>query len=399
MGVLVGGLISLGLIGDTVSVNSLNNSTAFTVAVAVGTTQQITVSGDGDELAGVNLGSDKNLDLLIYKQVSNDATATLVEVQTNWLEFTPGITIPVVGTLLGSWSGADLQLKPFDGGATYYVVVGNQGNLLDLGVLTQINVQTESSILTSSAVTGEPASGNVIENDSGLGQSITVTTVDGNSISGSTIIEGEYGNLLISSNGDYTYTPFENTNGIGQTDEFEYTINDGSGNTDTAILSIEITSDYTPPAPAAVSMSASSFTLADDTDDAIELPDTSLITSTEGLDILSFDGANQVISLSDLIQPEVLDIIDISGIGANTLNVAANDIDSTIYVKGDSDDTVDLGNVGADLSDTDGSGNATIWINTQTTTSDADGQQYNVWALSTDSATQVNIDVDITNII
>ena len=122
-----------------------------------------------------------------------------------------------------------------------------------------------------------------------------------------------------------------------------------------------------------------SFTIADDTDEAIELPDTSFITSTEGLDILSFDGANQVISLSDLIQPEVLDIIDISGIGANTLNVAANDVDSTIYVRGDNDDTVNL--------------EGDSWSNVEQTASG--GEVYNVWQSADDVSTQIYIDNNV----
>ncbi len=372
----VGGLISLGLIGDTVQVDLLADSTAFTVAVAAGTTQQITVSGDGNELAGVNLGNDKNLDLLIYKQEQNDATATLVDVQTNWLEFTPGITIPIVGTLLGSWSSVnDLQLEPFDGGATYYVVVGNQGNLLDLGALTRINVQTESSILTSYTVAGESIIGNVIDNDDGVGQSLTVTTVNGDFIDGSISIAGDYGTLVIDSNGNYTYTSFENIDGIGQTDEFEYTVNDGNDNTDTATLSITINSDGQ--APAAARMSANSFTLADDTA-SIELPDTLLTTSSEGVDTLSFEGSGQIISLSDIMQP---DIIDIGGNGANTLNIATEDVEATIYVNGDNDDTVNL--------------EGDSWINIGQTTSE--GEMYNVWQSSND--TQVHIDTDIVNII
>jgi hypothetical protein len=375
----VGSLISLGLIGDTVSVNLLTASTAFTVDVATGTTQQITVSGGGDELLGVNLGTDKDLDLLIYRQVDGSNQASLVQVQTNWLDYSPGIA----GALLGSWEGAPLQLNTFSGGATYYVVVGNAGTLLDLGALTRINVETDSSILTDSnnlIVDATPIIGNVTSNDDGVGQAITVTSVNGDPVSGETTIVGDYGTLVIDSNGSYTYTPTKNVSGIGQTDEFEYTIDDGNGNTDNATLSIDITSDYTPPVPfSARMMLENSFTLADDAD-AIDLPQMSLLVSDEGFDILSFEGADQAISLADIMQP---DIIDISGIGANILNIAAEDINSAIYVQGDSDDTVNL----------EGDG----WSNVEQTTLGTD--IYNAWQLGEDVSTQIYIDTNITNVI
>ena len=143
-----------------------------------------------------------------------------------------------------------------------------------------------------------------------------------------------------------------------------------------------------------------SFIFADDSsDDTIELPDTSLTFSSEGLDVLSFEGADQVISLADLMQPETLDIIDISGLGANTLNVAAEDISSTLYIKGDSDDTVDLGGAGDDLSDTDGASNPSSWIDTGVDVTDTSGQAYNVWQLDNDISTQIYIDTNITNVI
>jgi len=263
-----------------------------------------------------------------------------------------------------------------------------------------MNVQSVASeLIDSDNFNTVVSTGNVITNDDGDGQTITVTAVDGEPVNGSTPITGDYGILVIGSDGAYSYTPNEDASGIDQTDDFVYTINDGNGNTDTATLSIAINSDGQ--APAAGRMSFSSFTLADDTDDAIELPDISLITSSEGLDILSFEGSDQVVSLADLIQP---DVIDISGIGANTLTVQAADIANSgvstpIYIKGDGDDTVDLGGIGADLNDKDESGNPSTWIDTGNDVTDTAGQQYNVWQLDNDITTQVYIDIDVTNVI
>lgn len=241
------------------------------------------------------------------------------------------------------------------------------------------------------------STGNVITNDDGDGQTMTVTTVNGIGVGGSTTIEGNYGNLVIDASGEYVYTPTKDASGIDQTDEFEYTVSDANGNTDTATLSIAINSDGQAPALVTAPISTNTFTIA--IDDTIELPDTLLTLSDEGLDVLSFEGADQVISLADLMQPETLDIIDISGLGANTLNVAAEDISSTLYIKGDSDDTVDLGGAGDDLSDTDGASNPSSWIDTGVDVTDTGGQAYNVWQLDNDISTQIYIDTNITNVI
>ena len=126
---------------------------------------------------------------------------------------------------------------------------------------------------------------------------------------------------------------------------------------------------------AAVSGKVANYSI--NTEDTVYLPeDTSLATSAEGIDVLSFEGADQVISLADIMQPEV---IDINGTGANTLNVAVEDVDSAIYVKGGSDDTVNL----------EGSNWSTV---EQTTLGD---QVYDIWQSSNDSLIEVYIDPNI----
>ncbi|GAF53503.1 hypothetical protein [Psychrobacter sp. JCM 18900] len=94
-------------------------------------------------------------------------------------------------------------------------------------------------------------------------------------------------------------------------------------------------------------------------------------------------------------------MLDIGGTGANALLVQAADIANSgtsdpIYVKGNSDDTVDLGGVGADLSDTDGANSPSVWIDSGTDVTDTNGQVYNVWQLDSNAATQIYIDTDIT---
>jgi len=133
-------------------------------------------------------------------------------------------------------------------------------------------------------------------------------------------------------------------------------------------------------------------------DIAYNISDVSLINLGDGVDAINLTGAGQTLSLSDIFQTEVLDI---GGTGANALLVQAADIansgtSDSIYVKGNSDDTVDLGGVGANLSDTDGANSPSVWVDAGTDVTDTNGQVYNVWQLDSNAATQIYIDTDIT---
>uniref|UniRef100_UPI003325B6C0 Ig-like domain-containing protein n=1 Tax=Psychrobacter sp. TB55-MNA-CIBAN-0194 TaxID=3140445 RepID=UPI003325B6C0 len=394
----VGGLLNLGVLSDTIDVSVLGSNSGLTFVVPNNSTEQVTVDGTGSAFLDLSLLGDTNFDLVVYRVEEGSTDAVLVYEEVNWLVSSGGI-------LGASWSANELVLPEFEGGGTYYVTLGNASGLLNVSLLGSLSISTVSDVVTNyspdEGVDGTVA-GNVIT-DLGADGTDTAATgtvvsaVDGLAVIDGTEIVGNYGMLTINSDGSYNYAANSTFTGTyGDVDVFEYTITAPNGESSSANL--EITIDYDSESGAAAGrVSASSFTLADDAA-SIDIPDTSLTVSSEGLDVLSFESEDQTISLSDIFE---VDVIDISGIGANTLTVQAADITTSdaIYVRGDSDDTVDLGNIGTDLSDTDGSGNAATWVNTQTTTSDADGQQYNVWALSTDSATQVNIDVDITNVI
>ncbi|AGP49372.1 hypothetical protein PSYCG_09360 [Psychrobacter sp. G] len=107
----------------------------------------------------------------------------------------------------------------------------------------------------------------------------------------------------------------------------------------------------------------------------------------EGSDVFNVTGSGQTISLSDFFETEV---IDISGTGANTLNIGEEDITGSemsnpIYIRGDGDDTVHL------------QGND--WSNTGQNVNDNAGQTYDVWQIDNSFSSQVYIDTEIANII
>tara|TARA_R110002124_G_scaffold130297_1_gene292184 strand:+ start:1612 stop:5448 length:3837 start_codon:yes stop_codon:yes gene_type:complete len=124
-------------------------------------------------------------------------------------------------------------------------------------------------------------------------------------------------------------------------------------------------------------------------DIAYNISDVSLINLGDGFDTINLTGSGQTLSLSDIFQTEALDI---GGTGANTLLVQAADVinagtTNPIYVRGGSDDTVDLGSNGNDLSDVGGT-----WSNVGA----APDTGYDVWQLGNDTSKQIYIDTDIT---
>ena len=266
---------------------------------------------------------------------------------------------------------------------------------------------TEYSFANDTVVTG-----NVIDpdpsatNESGEDTINPITTLDmiassnnSNSVPTATelngvdalFIDGEYGVLIINENGDYTYTANGDYESSGQSDTFTYTISDGT-NSVTADLVIDLgfTVDMAG-GDDVVNITnniVQSFLVGlDDSANTINL-DSALnvsIIGGDGVDTINLTGSSQTLSLSDIFQTEVLDI---SGTGANTLlvqtaDIANSGVSSPIYVKGDSDDTVDL--------------EGDSWSNVAQATSE--GETYNVWQSGSDISTQIYIDTDITNII
>ncbi|QOD11838.1 hypothetical protein IEE84_07895 [Psychrobacter sp. 28M-43] len=378
----VGGLLNLGLLADTINVGLLSGSNVLSFNVAENTTQQVTVDGSGDALANLSVIGDPNFDLIVYKD-NGDGFATEVQTVENWLVYQPGELLPIPQR--PTWSANDLALSEFEGGDIYYVTLGNNGGLLDVSLLSSLTIRTTLDEITSynpPATVIASTAGNVITDIGADGTDVITSGTVVSSVNGLSIevdgrdINGIYGTLTINPDGSYNYVANESfTGAYGDVDRFEYTITADNGESSTA--SLDITLDYNTNSGTFAARSISldeSFTLA--IDDAIEIPDTSLITSTEGLDILSFEGADQVISLADMMQP---DIIDIDGIGANTLNVAVSDVESAIYIRGDSDDTVDL--------------KGDSWSNVEQTASG--GEVYNVWQSADDVSTQIFIDNNV----
>jgi len=142
-------------------------------------------------------------------------------------------------------------------GLTGYVddVLGALTEALLNNTLTLIQDTSVTVTLTEHGFSDDgTVSGNVINPDEGAegepgedtvvpGTEVTqVVSGDGTVVElvdGTATVEGEYGTLVINANGSYTYTPNGDLSSVGQTEEFTYTISDGTNSVE-ANLSITI---------------------------------------------------------------------------------------------------------------------------------------------------------------
>jgi VCBS repeat-containing protein len=120
---------------------------------------------------------------------------------------------------------------------------------------------------SGSTLENQILNGNVIGNDSDPdGDSLTISALNGNASIGTQVTLNSGALLTLNSNGSYAYNPNGQFNYLidGQTtgDSFSYTISDGRGGTDTAIVTITINgvSDVvTPPPPPPVDLDPAQY--------------------------------------------------------------------------------------------------------------------------------------------
>lgn len=120
---------------------------------------------------------------------------------------------------------------------------------------------------SGSTLENQILNGNVIGNDSNPdGDSLTISALNGNASIGTQVTLNSGALLTLNSNGSYAYNPNGQFNYLidGQTtgDSFSYTISDGRGGTDTAIVTITINgvSDVvTPPPPPPVDLDPAQY--------------------------------------------------------------------------------------------------------------------------------------------
>ncbi|MDH4651350.1 Ig-like domain-containing protein, partial [Pseudomonas sp. BN606] len=120
--------------------------------------------------------------------------------------------------------------------ATYTVSDGNLTDTAELSFADVIPVNDASVLVadTNSVAEDNPATGNVLGNDSDVDNTLTVASftingVPGSFTAGSSAVIAGVGTLSIAANGNYTFTPVQNWN--GDVPQVTYTTNTGSNST------------------------------------------------------------------------------------------------------------------------------------------------------------------------
>jgi VCBS repeat-containing protein len=217
---------------------------------------QATVLGTNSLNFEVEEGHTQDLTFTFDALVSADVLGEYQVVVQKWDETTQswttidgsaeGGTILEIGLLSGGSFGVEQELDP----GTYRAFLTYEG--VGLSVLSSLEVTgTDFDHTEIGGYDPEPVSGNVITDVNAEGQAddvnpgTIVQSVNGVSVAeGGTPIEGEHGSLTINPDGSYTYTPNADGEGIGQVDQFEYTLFDPeTGETSTATLHVQIDSE------------------------------------------------------------------------------------------------------------------------------------------------------------
>ena len=196
------------------------NSNNLQSVVATSAWQRVSITFTGDGNANSNVA--------LMRSASQSAAGTLEfwGAQLN-SGSTPGAYVATTGTAIDTTTTVT---TPSVIGATLSVAVtGAQAG------------QPPTAVADAAAVTASGnlvASGNVLSNDTDpAGLPLSVVSVNGVTISGTTTIAGLYGALSIGANGAYSYTLNPNAPGLGSgqtaTDAFSYVLSDGQTYTTT----------------------------------------------------------------------------------------------------------------------------------------------------------------------
>ncbi|MCU8014024.1 retention module-containing protein, partial [Shewanella sp. SM74] len=170
-----------------------------------------------------------------------DNTLSVVSFTVNGDTVAAGTTVELEGGNLVINTDGSYTFTPNENWNGQVPVITYTTNTGSTATLT-INVTPvdDASVLandTNTVAEDSIATGNVLDNDSDVDNTLSVVsfTVNGDTVAAGTTVELEGGNLVINTDGSYTFTPNENWN--GQVPVITYTTNTGS----TATLTIEVT--------------------------------------------------------------------------------------------------------------------------------------------------------------
>ncbi|WP_160116980.1 BapA/Bap/LapF family large adhesin [Acinetobacter chinensis] len=244
-------------------------------------------------------------------------------------------------------------------------------------VETDIAITEHHTSQTPIITTVGEATGNVITDvdpstgKDNLAAGSVVTKVNGDTVSGATVITGLYGKLTINADGSYTYKPDANLANIGKSDVFSYTVTDPvTGKEDTADLTIDIgTTSGATVASLKMASAVADFDSVDadagntvtstENDDQITLgngTDTVIYNLLDAADATGGNGHDTVSEFTVAGASEQHSIVDIKGLLSDQTGVNAGNIGNYVKVAYNGTDTVisiDRDGTGANYSSAD----------------------------------------------
>ena len=267
-----------GLLGTSISITSTNvlsSGLGFSVQAynsdgTPGTVSVQTGTPPGFGVAGVASGADSEIGeiggLAEQLEITFDGSVESADVWIAWLNSSETALVNLYqgGDLVGSWtqfSGTDTVDGPFQlnaGGVPFdrmvFTVPTDNASTADDYLVNRIDfvLMRPPSAQNDAFTTSEdaPVNGNLFANN-GSGFD---TDPDGDSFAVTANTDPANGTVVISPNGDFTYTPNANFNGA---DSFTYTITDSDGGTSTATVTVTVTPVNDAPVGADDSITAS----------------------------------------------------------------------------------------------------------------------------------------------
>ncbi|MCO8074937.1 beta strand repeat-containing protein [Acinetobacter lwoffii] len=202
-------------LGYVLDLSLLDTDDMISLTVDENTVRDLTITANA---GGIAVGA--SFDLYIYKYDQVSATYKQFDVQENWF------TVVLLG---GNSAPLSLSLPE---GEYRLILAPDEGITIATGYTLNITSDLTYDYNDPDVSNVKLITGNIITDDNGLGVDIApsgtiVTTVKGVAIalSGDTVIQGKYGILTITSQGEYSYDAIAIPE-YGVTDSFSYTIYD-----------------------------------------------------------------------------------------------------------------------------------------------------------------------------
>ncbi len=349
-----------------------SNGTTFDLRTIQGPPQGNTDPVAGDDVATTDEDVEANGNVL-----GNDTDA-----DGDILSVTPASFTTANGGIVVLLAGGDFTYTPatdFNGADSFdYIVVDGQGGS-DTGTvnitINPVNDDPHAQADASNTVEDTASSGNLVTNDSDIdGDILSVVPASFTTANG--------GIVELLANGDFTYTPAPDYNGI---DIFNYTIIDGNGGSDTGMVTVTIAPVNDDPVAGDDSVTTNEDTatngnvLGNDSDvdgDVLSVTPASLTTTGGGTVTLLANGDFTYTPAADFngVDSFVYQLVDGNGgIDLGAVNITVNSINDDPVAGDDSlttnEDTATNGNVLGNDSDIDGD---TLGV-TPTTLSTANG--------------------------